>query len=511
MTIDNTQSTELPVVDNKDKTLIIYTDAGVRPTNPGHGGWGLHGYLAKDKESKVGAGHPTDLPSFKGYLKKHNNRENEVDVVEYYDALGPLGFPITNNVAEMTGIQKGLELALKINPAKLRIISDSKYAVNGISQWVDGWIKKKWRKPDGSEYSNKEEWLHIKEIEAKVKELGIDIEYQWINAHKGDTGNELADTYATIAVNKSRNAEYDSELNITEPKGYWKNEVEKNALLDATNFYFVSNRKAQIPGKYFCGIHGKDDDLLAVNSSDTSYSIVQLNEPEPILEKIKEISIDKVEKRSGDEKCFMIGRLNEIYKGSFYSIFNKFGKHSVIAPNPVKNTLVSVIDGSTQIVTDMRPPLAAWRALDDMTLLDTVLERYKAKDPLIIETDITDILYEKTLVKKQEVLVLKKEYGTGFNKLETEVIYNLGKENINTIISLVPGVSMPSRNSLKRLELDNPRISVITWKESDEAFRYATVVVTDKGIGIWSNFYANYRFLSTKIVNNTTTKLKNVL
>ena len=38
--------------------IILYTDGGVRPRNPGPGGWGLHGYTYQNTEPKKGTGNP---------------------------------------------------------------------------------------------------------------------------------------------------------------------------------------------------------------------------------------------------------------------------------------------------------------------------------------------------------------------------------------------------------------------------------------------------------------------
>ena len=36
---------KVPVNENNSEIgIILYTDGSVRPTNPGYGGWGVHGY-----------------------------------------------------------------------------------------------------------------------------------------------------------------------------------------------------------------------------------------------------------------------------------------------------------------------------------------------------------------------------------------------------------------------------------------------------------------------------------
>jgi hypothetical protein len=58
---------------------------------------------------------------------------------------------------------------------------------------------------------------------------------------------------------------------------------------------------------------------------------------------------------------------------------------------------------------------------------------------------------------------------------------------------------MPPRNNLKKIEGLNPRVYLITWRESQQSIRYATVIVTDVGYGIWSNFFADRIFFSNPV------------
>ena len=57
---------EKPEVDG----IIYYTDGGVRPTNPGHAGYGFHGYTYKVEELKKGTGCPNYNLTANGYIEK---------------------------------------------------------------------------------------------------------------------------------------------------------------------------------------------------------------------------------------------------------------------------------------------------------------------------------------------------------------------------------------------------------------------------------------------------------
>lgn len=93
--------------------------------------------------------------------------------------------------------------------------------------------------------------------------------------------------------------------------------------------------------------------------------------------------------------------------------------------------------------------------------------------------------------------LLKNEYMVGFTDLKVPV--PIKKSNDPTDDGLIPvmlmlGLDLPSRNHLKRLEEHNPKIELLTWKESDRCLRYCTIMRTSNGVGIWSNFFADKIF-----------------
>lgn len=511
--------------------LVVYTDGGARPTNPGFGGAGIHGYLCKEKTSKVGSGHPRVAPTRFGYLPKQDVREfeeryknasaedlegenrsdlREVDVIEYYDVVCPLGDDVTNNFAEITAAIKSLKLAQVLNANSVLIIADSKYMISGITEWLPGWIAKGWRRPDGSEFANRELWEEFLSVENHTRDLGIQIEYRKVKGHAGDVGNEASDVLATIACNQSRSRQLEVTTIVSPGKGYWKSDVERHPYLTCANLYFNTSPQSLVPGRYVCGEHGKDDSLLAVKSTDGMYGIFELKEPDPLLEAIRKLACERVEVLCREENAFMIGRLNEIYHPDFVKHFEHFKGDAVLQPNPTRATLVNIGTGKEkQIVTEVRPPLLAWAAVDDMGRLADTFELYKAKDPSLVVTDITEGLFETVEVKKKLVNQLRAEFNGGYSKLEVIVQYDLGKGVQEANVILVPGTSILPRNALKRIEGLEPKVKVLTWKESDVAFRYAVAIETTDAIGLWAAFYSNIRYLVTtpkKVVSSKSTK-----
>ena len=134
----------------------IWTDGACEP-NPGIGGWG---YLLRDDQGLT--------------------REE----------CGGLR-STTNNRMELTAILMALK-ALP-NGASAVIYSDSQYCVNGLTSWHAKWVKKDWKRKDGTDMPNRDLWLALHDENRRVRAA-----YKWVRGHNGNVGNERADTLANI-------------------------------------------------------------------------------------------------------------------------------------------------------------------------------------------------------------------------------------------------------------------------------------------------------------------------
>ncbi len=136
------------------KFVEIYTD-GACSGNPGPGGWGA--------------------------ILRCDGREKEMSGGEAHT---------TNNRMELSGVIMALS-ALKF-PCKVRLTTDSKYVVDGITKgWAQGWRKRGWKKSDGKPALNPDLWEKLLELLA-VHE----VEFCWIKGHAGHEENERCDRLA---------------------------------------------------------------------------------------------------------------------------------------------------------------------------------------------------------------------------------------------------------------------------------------------------------------------------
>ena len=142
------------------KKVDIYTDGACRG-NPGVGGWGA--------------------------ILKYGEFEREI-------SGGDLS--TTNNRMELTAVIEALKLLKE--PCNVTLTSDSKYVIDAIQKsWLDSWIKKGWKKADGSKVLNIDLWEKLVDL------LEIhNVEFVWVHGHAGHIYNERCDELATAFADK---------------------------------------------------------------------------------------------------------------------------------------------------------------------------------------------------------------------------------------------------------------------------------------------------------------------
>jgi ribonuclease HI len=99
----------------------------------------------------------------------------------------------TNQRMELQAAIEALK-ALK-KPSEITIVTDSKYVLNGITEWIHGWKKKGWKNSKKEPVANRELWEEL-DILNQLHQ----VEWQWVKGHSGDEGNERADELARAGI-----------------------------------------------------------------------------------------------------------------------------------------------------------------------------------------------------------------------------------------------------------------------------------------------------------------------
>lgn len=135
----------------------VYTD-GACSGNPGPGGYGI--------------------------ILKYGNHSR---VISGFDPA------TTNNRMELMAVIEALK-AIK-RPGKVKVVSDSSYVIKGITEWINGWIRKNWVNSQKKPVLNRDLWERLLEYSRPHN-----IEWIWVKGHQGHIENEMCDRMARDAI-----------------------------------------------------------------------------------------------------------------------------------------------------------------------------------------------------------------------------------------------------------------------------------------------------------------------
>ncbi|WP_076540788.1 ribonuclease H family protein [Shewanella sp. UCD-KL21] len=176
-----TTSSSKAKMDLSSHEVMVFTDGGCEP-NPGKAGSGMAIY-----------------------------RDGAVAEL-WFGLYNPNG---TNNSAELNALYQALLVAQKAIKANqsVKILSDSQYSINCITNWAYGWKSKGWKRKTAGDIANLEVIKQAHELYDAIKD---DMEIEHVAAHVGIEGNELADRMSIYAIDQKLTefVKYDKPLDI---------------------------------------------------------------------------------------------------------------------------------------------------------------------------------------------------------------------------------------------------------------------------------------------------------
>ena len=141
-------------------------------------------------ESCLGNGRDGDNPGGAGALLEYRRKSGALerrDVWVWESAT-------TNNRMALRSVIETFSALSK--PARVIFTSDSRYLIDGLTEWVFGWSARGWTRKTG-EIENLELWYEA--IDA-VSEGGHQVAWRWVKGHNGHPQNEYANHLATRAA-----------------------------------------------------------------------------------------------------------------------------------------------------------------------------------------------------------------------------------------------------------------------------------------------------------------------
>lgn len=488
-----------------DKDAVVaYTDGSARP-NPGHSGWGSHGYTFSPAKSDKATMVRTNTISNLGYVNKGDRLAKVAHPVtpnEYFDFFGSYEQKRTNNYSELNAVKKTLEYFKDHELSYIMFYCDSEYVINGISKGCEKYEASNWLRSDGSPIPNSDLLKDIWELVKHYGEKDVVIHFEWVKGHSGDIGNEQADSLAVLGMNYSKSGKVVNDFYIDNQRDYNRIEIVRHPFINYNRLYFNSVPDYNVEGHYFQANPGGSDFIVGTRTPDTGFSVVRLKEPDPIIEMIKERQYES----SKEHNAIVMILLDQVYSRGVYKYLEAHDRHCLVKDN--RNLNLNFIDG-LPVTIEMNPAGLSLRALESFNILEEMLNNYLVcvhdgfdhKDNHIdLEShDITELFYEITEnAKGDKKYTLRPEFIVGFRDMTVDVSVTHNGKSHDLTLPFILGMDTLPRNNLKRLEKDSPLINVITWKESEGSIRYASVVETNSAIGIWSNYFADRIFLKTE-------------
>ena len=111
----------------------------------------------------------------------------------------------TNNRMELLGAIAGFETLTR--PCNVSITTDSQYVKKGMTEWIEGWIKKGWKNSQRKNVANRDLWERLL---AATKQH--DVEWHWVRGHTGHAENERCDELARAAIENKMGIKSNSNL-----------------------------------------------------------------------------------------------------------------------------------------------------------------------------------------------------------------------------------------------------------------------------------------------------------
>jgi len=140
--------------------VIIHTD-GACKGNPGPGGWGA--------VLQAGQGHEKEL--WGGEANTTNNR------------------------MELMAAIMALEILKR--PCRVELHTDSKYVMQGVTEWIHGWKARGWKTADKKPVKNEDLWRRLDAARSRHE-----VHWRWVKGHAGHALNERADALANRGVDE---------------------------------------------------------------------------------------------------------------------------------------------------------------------------------------------------------------------------------------------------------------------------------------------------------------------
>lgn len=315
-----------------------------------------------------------------------------------------------------------------------------------------------------------------KEIIAYLKDDGMLIALAIASSLGNHMGARMASIMIAVAdgnMSKEPVHHVDTDLGT-----YWKSPVVRHPLL--SNKTLVNIVDEDHPSTYYCVNTKKDIYTMGRRSSDVGYSVVSLTKEIPALT----LTLEHINKPVNGYKPLSLINLDRVLSPAVAHQTLKWNASTLLQSDPTRGDYYHVLDDGL-CVNEARPANLVMNGVVYLGELAAVLYAYMNGDHSGLTcTDITEELYDKN--PKNNRFVLKKSIKVGTREIHLSHPTNPDKKHIYLL-----GDSLPSRNNLNQLNNILKGIIRVVWVAPEGYKRFAHIVVTSQGHGIYQNKYSD--------------------
>lgn len=529
----------------------LYTDGGTFKSNPGPMGSGVHGYLYNLSDKTVpDVSNSKFLYTAKGYIGKGNKEagklksykdiENSETILESDNKENLLVAPThrvnfvisdkgygTNNQAELIGMKNAMDFishynSLHDNQLKYAYVHcDSQYVVQGLNEYLPKWKRRGYKKSDGEEIGNKNEWVALENAYQEALNH-CKVTVSWIKGHDGNLGNVHADNLASNAavLNNSKMGkavDYNEVLPIHEsmisdadeklPKGakdnaaveaeVTKGKKKKKTVSDSHPFLFakrlifnpqLANSDTGGFTRYFLlePGNGHEDSFIGAEFSDASLIYLELKEKDPYISTVICNQLDWLNRYQCNTDIIVQGFLNKVLSKNIKDELDEKGDICIQgALDAVHNLFLA--DG-TPITMVMSPAFLVHRNIQRLDSMSNWANLYKEGRAFGNSVDITTLFYSIEQDKKgNNKYTLLPNITNDLESIKTYALISdnyqkgaydiLTKETENSrLVTLTFGIDIPPRNVLKKIEKYEPSVYLYTIAKDNNLFEYFILI-----------------------------------
>jgi len=458
--------------------VVLFTDGSVKP-NPGFGGYGIFGYVYKDREKHKNTKHPIHNNLFftpDGILKEKS--EAIIEVTHILEVIHAVNDPkCTNNRAELLALVYAFDKASQIeNLAELTIFTDSSYLVKMFNHELEAIRNNGWRRKDNKEAAYVSEWSILYVYKTTFAEKGIKVRVEWVNSHADNYGNNIADIYSAIGSNSAKQqientttkfnkVVYESYCSYTD---YKKSYLDKDIVFFFKDLYFSSSN---LDDRTYCFLSSSDNPNIKGKRDTSSIFATNIGYVPEIINKFK--ALYRSINRDYISTCCL--KLSKLEDKELYRLAHLLN---------IEDLLVKQVNGKVvtySIIRDTQPFIfentADYPFIVDMTrlfcrMLD-IEEEHKTGNEFIITRDITD-----KIVQEGKIVFSNKDKSIDFTDVVSDAVH-LKQKLIVTI-----GYDIPSYLALKNIEKEIQKVYLLleTKPDSNYCTLFINIVMANRSI-----------------------------